>query len=195
MQDRRKLEENMSADKYPERHKRDLLLSDRISQGTVKDIIKDIFEINFDDDEKEEIYKDWERKPIQLFINSYGGSVYDGLALIDVIKRSKTPVHTVCIGSCMSMALWVWLSGAKRFVGESATLMFHDVSLFAYEKTERIKQELNEMIRLQDMLVSEIVGKSMIKEETLRDYISRKAEWYIPATEAITLKLADKYYK
>lgn len=116
----------MSADKYPERHKRDLLLSDRISQGTVKDIIKDIFEINFDDDEKEEIYKDWKRKPIQLFINSYGGSVYDGLALIDVIKRSKTPVHTVCIGSCMSMALWVWLSGAKRFVGESATLMFHE---------------------------------------------------------------------
>ncbi len=45
----------MSAEKYPERHKRDLLLSDRISQGTVKDIIKDIFEINFDDDEKEEI--------------------------------------------------------------------------------------------------------------------------------------------
>ena len=113
----------MSADKHPEHHKRDLLLSDRISQSTVKDIIKDIFEINFDDDEKEEIYKDWERKPIQLFINSYGGSVYDGLALIDVIKRSKTPVHTVCIGSCMSMALWVWLSGAKRFVGESATLI------------------------------------------------------------------------
>ena len=95
----------------------------------------------------------------------------------------------------MSMALWVWLSGAKRFVGESATLMFHDVSLFAYDKTEGIKQELNEMIRLQEMLVSEIVGKSMIKEETLQDYISRKAEWYIPATEAIPLKLADKYYK
>ena len=123
------------------------------------------------------------------------GKRVHGLALIGVIKRSKTPVHTVCIGSCMSMALWVWLSGAKRFVGESATLMFHDVSLFAYDKTEGIKQELNEMIRLQEMLVSEIVGKSMIKEETLRDYISRKAEWYIPATEAITLKLADKYYK
>lgn len=141
----------MSADKHPEHHKRDLLLSDRISQSTVKDIIKDIFEINFDDDEKEEIYKEWKRTPIRLFINSYGGSVYDGLALIDVIRRSKTPVHTVCIGSCMSMALWVWLSGAKRFVGESATLMFHDVSLFAYDKTEGIKQELNEMIRLQEM--------------------------------------------
>lgn len=40
----------MSADKSPERHTRDLLLSDRISKGTVKDMIKDIFEINFDDD-------------------------------------------------------------------------------------------------------------------------------------------------
>ena len=93
------------------------------------------------------------------------------------------------------MALWVWLSGAKRFVRESATLMFHDVSLFAYDKTDGIKQELNEMIRLQEMLVSEIVGKPMIKEKTIRDYIIRKAEWYIPAIEAITLKLADKYYK
>ena len=51
------------------------------------------------------------------------------------------------------------------------------------------------MIRLQEMLVSDIADKSMVKEDILRDYISRKAEWYIPASEAITLKLADKYYK
>jgi ATP-dependent Clp protease protease subunit len=50
-----------------------------------------ILEINEDDSEKEEIYKDWERTPIKLFINSYGGSVYDGLALIDVIKNRKNP--------------------------------------------------------------------------------------------------------
>lgn len=53
----------MSADKYPERHKRDLLLSDRISQGTVKDIIKDIFEINFDDDEKNVLLVECLKRP------------------------------------------------------------------------------------------------------------------------------------
>ena len=170
-------------------------MSDRISQSGIKDVIKDIFEINNDDDVKEEIYKDWERKPIRLFINSYGGSVYNGFALIDLIKRNKTPVHTICVDSCVSMTLWIWLSGAKRFVGELSTLMFHDVSLFIVNKTEGIKQELKEMIRLQEMLISEIVSKSLIKEETLRDYINRKAEWYIPASEAISLRLADKYYK
>ena len=185
----------MSTDKYPDPKKRELLLSDSISQGSVKTIIENIFEINEDDREKEEIYKSWERKPIKLFINSYGGCVYDGLALIDVIKRSKTPVHTICVGSCMSMAFWIWLSGNKRFVGERSTLMFHDISIFAFGKTEGIKQELDEMLRLQQILVSEIVECSSIEEERLQDYITRKAEWYIPADEALTLKLANGYYK
>ena len=45
------------------------------------------------------------------------------------------------------------------------------------------------------MLVAEITEKSIVKEETLRDFITRKAEWYIPASEAISLKLATGYYK
>ena len=185
----------MSDLKKPESKKRDLFISDRICQSSVIDAIKEICEINRDDDQKEELYRDFERKPIRLFINSYGGGVYSGLALIDVIKRSKTPVHTVCIGSCMSMALWIWLAGEKRIIGEHATLMFHDLSVFAIDKTEGLKQELDEMLRLQAILVSEITEKSLVKEETLRDYITRKAEWYIPAKEAIALKLADEYYK
>ena len=185
----------MNEDIYPKHKKRELLLSERISQGSVKDIIKDIFEINADDNTKAEIYKNWERKPIKLYINSRGGNVHDGLALIDIIKRSETPVHTICIGSCMSMAFWVWLAGTKRFVGELSTIMFHDLSTYIADSTEGIKQELNEMTRLQNMLISEIVEKSAIKEETLRDFITRKAEWYIPSDEAITLKLAAGYYK
>lgn len=185
----------MSTEKYPEHKKRNLLISDRISQGSVKDVIKDIFEINADDTAKTEIYKNWERTPIKLFINSYGGSVYDGLALIDVIKGSKTPVHTVCVGSCMSMALWIWLAGTKRLVGELSTLMFHDLSTYIASTTEGIKQELKEMTRLQNLLIAEITEKSAVPEESLRDYITRKAEWYIPASEAIALKLATGYYK
>ena len=81
-------------------------------------------------------------------------------------------------------------------MSESLRRLCFTMSLYLLTtKRKGIKQELNEMIRLQEMLVSEIVGKSMIKEETLRDYISGKVEWYIPANEAIALKLTDKYYK
>ena len=87
----------------PQEQYRKILLSDNISALSVKDIITKIMDINYDDDLKEADYKDWERKPIKLFINSFGGSVYDGLSLVDIIKQSKTPVHTISIGSSMSM--------------------------------------------------------------------------------------------
>ena len=179
----------------PEATYRKILLSENINSISVKDVITKIMEINNDDDLKEKDYKDWERKPIKLFINSFGGSVYDGLALFDTIKQSKTPVHTISIGSSMSMGLWIYLAGHKRFVGENATLMFHDISTVVWDKTEGIKQEVKEMERLQAMLSQHITSTSLIKQETLDDYITRKAEWYIPSDEAIKLKLADGYYK
>ena len=179
----------------PQAQYRKILLSNDIKPETVKSIIETIMDINHDDDLKEADYKDWDRKPIKLFINSYGGNVYDGLALVDVIKQSKTPVHTISIGSSMSMGLWIYLAGHKRYVGEHATLMFHDITTFTWDKTESIKQELNEVLRLQKMLCNEVTSTSLVKQETLDDYITRKAEWYIPADEAIKLKLSDGYYK
>lgn len=174
---------------------RNIFLSEDIKAESVKNIIETIMKINYDDDCKEEDYKDWKREPIKLFINSFGGSVYDGLSLIDVIKQSKTPVYTISIGSSMSMGFWIYLAGHKRFVGEHATLMFHDITSWIWDKTAGIKQELNEMLRLQKILCKEITNSSIVEQETLEDYINRKAEWYIPACEAIELRLADGYYR
>jgi ATP-dependent Clp protease protease subunit len=179
----------------PEEKYRKILLSDEIESSSVKDAIKEIMEINRDDELKTRDYVDWKRKPIKLYINSFGGSVYDGLALVDVIKQSITPVHTICIGSAMSMGFWIYLAGEKRYVGENSTLMFHDISTWIWDKSETIRQELKEMLRLQEMLISEIESRSLVKRETLDDIINRKAEWYIPSDEAIRLKLSDGYYK
>ena len=176
-------------------HYRNIVLSENITSESVKSILETIMQINWDDEQKEADYKDWERKPIKLFINSFGGSVYDGLSLVDVIKQSKTPVYTISIGSSMSMGFWIYLAGHKRFVGENTTLMFHDITTHVWDKTPAVKQELSEVLRLQKIICNEIVSTSMVKQETLDDYINRKAEWYIPAAEAINLKLADGYYK
>ena len=73
--------------------------------------------------------------------------------------------------------------------------MFHDISNVLDDKTEGIRLELEEMKRLQNMYINEVIANSLVKRETLEDYITRKAQWYIPAEEAIKLKLADGYYK
>lgn len=174
---------------------RNILISNEIDSACVKAIVDKIMDINYDDDLKENDYKDWVREPIRLFINSNGGNAYDALALFDIIKQSKTPVHTIAIGWCMSAGLWIFMAGQERYVGEHATLMFHDVAGWVSDKTEGIKQEYEEARRLAKMYCESITDVSMVKQETLDDYITRKAEWFIPAEEAIKLKIADKYYK
>ncbi|MGG1659537.1 ClpP family protease [Brevibacillus sp. NRS-1366] len=171
---------------------RKVLLSDFISSGSVNGVIKEIFEINYDDDLKENEYKDFERNPIELYINSFGGSCYDGLALVDTIRNSKTPVHTYCFGSAMSMGLWIYLAGASRFAGKNCTFMYHEVSSFVWDKLEGLKQEVKEMQRLQDMYDAIIKENTNIMQDKLDAIKERKAEWYIPTEDALKLGICHE---
>ena len=173
---------------------RKILLSEEINAQSVEKVINTIMNINHDDDQKEAEYKDFTREPIYLFINSNGGNAYDAFALGDIILTSKTPVYTVALGWCMSAGLLIYLFGDKRFVGNYATLMYHDVSTWACGKSEYVRQELEEMTRLGKIYNSLITTSSGVTQKQLDDYISRKAEWYITAQQAIDLKLADDYY-
>ena len=135
------------------------------------------------------------RSPIKLYINSCGGYTYSGLALVDIIKRSKTPVHTIAIGACMSAAFWIWLAGNKRLVGENSTLLFHDISSNVGNcKNEDMIQDVNECKRLREMLINEILKKSTITREALDEVIKTRADWYISSSDAIDLGLSDQYY-
>lgn len=55
------------------------------------------------------------RKPILLYLNSPGGSIYPGYGLISAIESSITPIYTINQGMCASMAFLIFLAGTKRF--------------------------------------------------------------------------------
>ena len=180
----------------PNPMERKLYLKEDVDEKSVMPLIEAIHRINDDDAEKEKEYNGWEREPIKLYIYTYGGACYAGFALIDVIRASKTPVHTIVLGTAMSMGIFIFNAGHKRLIGEHATLLYHDVSLHLKdEMTEGIKINLDEALRLQKMGSDFLMEYSLVEESVLKDYINRKADWYIPAEEAIRLKIADAYYK
>ena len=182
----------------PNPMERKLYLKDLIDEKSVMPLIEAIHRINDDDAEKEKEYNGWEREPIKLYIYTYGGVCYAGFALIDAIRASKTPVYTIVLGTAMSMGIFVFNAGHKRLIGEHATLMYHDVSISTGmngEMTEGLKIELDEALRLQKMGSDFLMEYSLVEESMLKDYINRKADWYISAEEAIRLKIADAYYK
>ncbi len=66
-------------------------------------------------------------KPIELTINSTGGSVYDAFFAIDAIKNLKIDVHTIASGYCASAATLLSLSGKKRFITKNTNMLIHEI--------------------------------------------------------------------
>lgn len=74
-------------------------------------------------------------KPIKLLINSPGGSVEDGQAVVDAILTSKAPIITVAMGKAMSAAFDIFLAGDYRVVYPNTVLMCHSGSAVLEKQT------------------------------------------------------------
>ena len=172
---------------------REIILSDYITNTSVSDIINKISGINFIDKEREEEFIGYTREPIKLIINSFGGSVYDGLSLYDYIANSKTPIHTISSGSSMSMGFIILLAGHKRYATKHSTIMYHEVSTFCWDKLEGIKREVEELKRLQDDILDTIVlERTKILKEKLIEVRNFKKDWFICPQDALKLGIIDE---
>jgi ATP-dependent Clp protease protease subunit len=171
---------------------RNIVLSSDITASSVADIIESILDINTLDDELEEDLQDYEREPIKLVVNSFGGSVYDGFALIAAIEHSKTPIHGYCYGSAMSMGFIIYISTHVRFAHKTSTLMYHEISDVFWGNITGAKQNLKECERLQKVYDDYVLSRTKIPVNKMEDYKDRKEDWYMSAQEAAKYKIIHK---
>jgi ATP-dependent Clp protease protease subunit len=135
------------------------------------------------------------KRDIKLYINSPGGSVYDGLAIYDTIQYIKPDVQTIGIGLQASMGAFLLSSGTKgkRFALPSSRIMIHQPSSGTQGKITDQEITLKEGIFLKKML-NEILAKntgqklSKIEKDVERDYwmSSKEAKDYGLIDEVIT---------
>lgn len=130
--------------------------------------------------------------PIRIYINSPGGTVIDGLAIIDTINFIKSPVYTICIGLAASMGAVLLSCGEKghRMVLPHSRVMIHQVSGFAGGSLADMKIDLEQTKRCeQDIyhILANNLDKSYDEIVTLCD----RNNWFI-GQEAIDLGIADK---
>lgn len=100
-----------------------LLLTKEFSQETIMPLVARIMEYNL-------LPEGMRPKYITLIINSPGGSVHSAFHLIDVIKSSKIPVHTVGMGLVASCGVLTLMAGAKghRKITSNTSVMSHTYS-------------------------------------------------------------------
>lgn len=171
---------------------RNLYLYGEIEEKSIKEINSELLSLLIQDKENEESKKNFKKEPIHLFIDSYGGKVYDCLSLIDLITFSKTPIYTYCSGYAMSSGFLIFISGAKRFIGNYATLMCHQIGGRLDFKITDIEESLTEYKRLENVINSIITTKTKITPTQLKQNREGKIDWYINASEAIKLSCADE---
>ena len=81
---------------------RTLYLPEQVNQESMNKLTKAIIEINDNDTYLKKLYEindvEYNPKPIRLYIDSYGGAVYQCFGLLGVMEKSKTPIHTIVTG-------------------------------------------------------------------------------------------------
>lgn len=128
------------------------------------------------------------QETINIYINSPGGDVCQGLAIYDVSKLINSPIRTVCMGIAASMAAVLMLMGERRDGLKHSRLMLHEVSDWIRGKASDIMIEIKEMELAQISLYEIIKEKTNINNpETL--FI--KDKWY-SAEEALEYEILTK---
>ncbi|HEY0087307.1 MAG TPA: ATP-dependent Clp protease proteolytic subunit [Candidatus Lokiarchaeia archaeon] len=103
--------------------------------------------------------------PITLEINSPGGNVADGLAIIDTMMSSLAPIYTIITGEAASMAGLISIVGAKRFITKNGCWMMHSSSDLVGGFLEHIKDRTNFLIKLEKKMDSLLHSKTTLNKK------------------------------
>ena len=132
---------------------------------------------------------------IKLYINSPGGSVYDGLAIYDTMNFIKPDVQTIGVGLQASMGAFLLSAGAKgkRAILPNARVMIHQPSSGTRGKITDQEIDLKEGLLLKEKLAQILAENSGQKLEKLKNDMER--DYWMSAEEAVKYGLVDKIIK
>lgn len=132
-------------------------------------------------------------QPINMYINSPGGSVYDGLAVYDVMQYIKCPVATYVTGMAASMGSFIAQAGTPgmRYLLPRSVTMIHQPSSGTRGKVSDMEIDLKESLRIKKEM-TELYVKHNSRGITYEEFerLMDRDRW-LTAQEALNLGLAD----
>jgi len=163
-------------------NERIIFLGEDVNEHTANSVVAQLLHLAYVDPQAD----------ISLYINSPGGSVYDGMAIYDTMNFIKPDVATYGIGLQASMGAFLLSSGAKgkRFCLPHAKVMIHQPSSGTHGKVTDMEIDMKETLEVKEML-AKIMAKNTgqklakVKSDMERDY------WMTP-DEAVKYGLIDR---
>lgn len=162
-----------------------IFLSDEVNHHTASVVIAQMLFLESEDSKKD----------ITLYINSPGGEIQSGLAIIDTMHHIKPDVSTVCIGMAASMGAMILSQGTKgkRFVLPNGEVMIHQPLSGVEGQASDIEIKAKHILKLKEKLYAMLADatgktKTQVEKDGDRDY-------WMSADEAKKYGIVDQVLK
>ncbi len=128
---------------------------------------------------------------ISLYINSPGGEVNQGFAIIDTMNLIQSPVATFCVGEACSMGAVILSSGdkGKRYSLSNAEIMIHQPSGGARGKSDDVLVHSNCLVKCKDKLIHVLANNTKKSKKEISKLF--QTDYYMDSREALKFGIID----
>lgn len=116
---------------------------------------------------------------IDVYINSYGGEVAEGLAIYNALKRHKAKVTTWCDGFACSIASVIFMAGDTRIMSNASLLMIHNAWTRVSGNANELRKQADDLDTITQASVNVYMEKVNISEEELKELLDEE-KWLSP---------------
>lgn len=128
--------------------------------------------------------------PINILINSFGGSVIALNSILDGFNLIKSPLNTIVTGDADSAGAVLFSAGDSRYVGENSRIMLHEISALALGGFRDMEDQMEQYEKVNDKLIAILSKNTGKTKEELKSLLYKKDIW-LNAKEAVDFGIAD----
>lgn len=130
---------------------------------------------------------------INVFINSYGGEVAEGVAIYNALKRHKAKVVTYCDGFAASIASVIFMAGDERVMNEASALMVHNAWTWVEGNADQLRKQADDLDKITQLSIAAYKAHSNLTEEEIKALLDAES-WVLPE-EALGYGFATRIEK
>jgi len=167
-----------------------IMLTSSFTKSSIMPLCAQVFEYNIMPEEVKPTH-------ITLIINSTGGELSSAFHLIDLIKSSEIPVHTIGFGTVASAGLMVLMAGkeGERTCTHNTIMMSHQYSGGISGKEHELVGSFKNFEMVSDMVLEHYVKCTGLKEQTILDHLLGPTDNYLTPDEAIKFNIVDQVWE
>lgn len=165
-------------------------ISDEMTKLYLYGDISDFYENDINARNVQEELLAIESDEVEVHINSYGGDLFEGIAIHNILKNSGKKIKVVVDGIAASAASIIAMAGTKIIMPKNAEMMIHNPWTFAYGNAEDLRKIADELETHQTVLEECYLDRFKGTREELQDLLTE--EKFLTAEEAIEFGLCDE---